>query len=219
MLRRKRRDERPEHPFTGYKLARAVLSADGGRAGFAGLTLGADQVYGAVGEAACVWSPRHAPPRKWCGCGFYCLHDVNDARDLGCATENRSALLIEVVAAGRYIRYERGLRFSNQRIRAIRESQCECGRPGAGLADAGTGIVGWRHLTPVCGMCAGGRPAILSLKDFAALLDAPVPVRVPPAAVPAPAGAAAGESPVAVLSAEIALLHARLDEIQSRLDG
>jgi len=219
-----------------------VLSADGTRAGFAGLTLGADQIYGAVGEAACVWNTRHDPPRKWCGCGFYCLHELNDARALGCATENRSALLLEVAAGGRYIRYERGLRFSRQRVRIIRESQCACGRPGSGLADAGTGLVGWRHLTPVCGRCAAERPAILSMKDFAGLLEAPVevPQRAPAGAGPAGsaglaeagAGAASagddgpgrglpgtGESPIAVLSAEIALLHARLDEIQSRLDG
>lgn len=237
MLLRTRQDERPDHPFTGYKLARAVLSADGVRAGFAGLTLGADQIYGAVGEAACVWNTRHSPPRKWCGCGFYCLHELNDARALGCATENRSALLLEVAAAGRYIRYERGLRYSRQRVRLIKESQCGCGRPGAGLADAGTGLVGWRHLIPVCGRCADSRPAILSMTDFAGLLEARVRVEqalTGPAGGGAadadPAGTAgagqgmralpgAGESPIAVLTAEVALLHARLDEIQSRLDG
>lgn len=219
MLGRTPRDERPERPFTGYKLARAVLSADGTRAGFAGLTLGGDQVYGAVGEAACVWNSRHTPPRKWCGCGFYCLHELNDARALGCATENRTALLIEVSAAGRYIRYERGLRYSRQRVRVIRESQCGCGRPGDGLADAGTGLVGWRHLSPVCGQCADSRPAIVSVRDFAGLLDAPVRVDSgQPADLPVPRQRT-GETPIAVLSAEIALLHARLDDIQSRLDG
>jgi hypothetical protein len=220
VLRKAPVDERPERPFTGYKLARAVVSADGARAGFAGLTLGADQIYGAVGDAACVWNTRHAPPRKWCGCGFYCLHELNDARALGCATENRSALLIEVAAAGRYIRYERGLRYSRQRVRVIRESRCECGRPGTGLADAGTGLVGWRHLAPVCGRCAGVRPPVLALTDFAGRLDGPVTVDEAGTGVGEQIGAAeTGDSPIAVLSAEIALLHARLDEIQSRLDG
>jgi hypothetical protein len=218
VLGRTPRDERPERPFTGYKLARAVLSADGTRAGFAGLTLGGDQVYGAVGEAACVWNSRHTPPRKWCGCGFYCLHELNDARALGCATENRAALLIEVSAAGRYIRYERGLRYGRQRVRVIRESQCGCGRPGTGLSDAGTGLVGWRHLSPVCGHCADSRPAVLSVRDFAGLLEAPVRVDVERQADPPPPQPT-GETPIAVLSAEIALLHARLDDIQSRLDG
>jgi hypothetical protein len=146
------RGERPDRPFTGYKLAHAVVSADGARAGFAGLTLGATSVYAAVSDATCVWNHRHAPPRRWCGCGFYCLHDLADARSLACATENRSALLLEVTASGQYIRYERGLRYSRQRVRAILEARCSCGRPGAALADAGSGLIGWRHLAPA------GRP-------------------------------------------------------------
>ena len=226
--------ERPAEPFTGYKLAYAMLSADGARTGFAGLTLGADRVYGVTAEASCVWSRRHLPPRRWCGCGFYCLNELSEARALGCATENRSALLIEVAASGRYIRYERGLRYSRQRVRAISGSRCDCGRPGTALADAGTGLIGWRHLAPVCGQCAAGRP-VLSLSEFAALLDGPVRVELAPTAPAAPAAparpmvgsqagasqsgdAAAEHSPIAVLTAEIALLHARLDDLQSRLD-
>jgi hypothetical protein len=218
------RGERPDRPFTGYKLAHAVLSADGARAGFAGLTLGATRVYDVTAEASCVWNSHHAPPRRWCGCGFYCLHALGDALALGCATENRSALLLEVAAAGRYIRYERGLRYSRQRVRAIKAASCGCGLPGSGLADAGSGLIGWRHLAPVCDRCAVGRQA-LPLPEFAARLDGPV--RVDPAAAdpgssplnPASAGTAAiaAESPLAVLAAEIALLHARLDDLQSRL--
>jgi hypothetical protein len=223
-------DERPERPFTGYKLAHAMLSADGARAGFSGLTLGATEVYGVTAEATCVWNNHHAPPRRWCGCGFYCLHALGDALALGCATENRSALLIEVAAAGRYIRYERGLRYSRQRVRVIRESRCGCGLPGSTLADAGSGLIGWRHLVPVCVRCAAGRPA-LTLSEFAARLDGPVRVEhalagsvLSPASSgsassgSAEADATAGESPFAVLAAEIALLHARLDDLQSRLD-
>lgn len=224
--------ERPDRPFAGYKLAHAVLSADGARTGFAGLTLGATRVYGAAAEACCVWNRRHAPPRRWCGCGFYCLHDLADARSLACATENRSALLLEVTASGRYIRYERGLRYSRQRVRAVVDAHCACGRPGTALADAGSGLIGWRHLAPVCDRCTGGRPA-LTLRDFTARLDGPVRVAAllsstslaadtaadtweTSASRDLPAGA--GESPIAVLSAEIALLHARLDDLQSRLD-
>jgi hypothetical protein len=225
------RGERPGRPFTGYKLAHAVLSADGARTGFAGLTLGATRVYGAVSDADCVWNRRHAPPRRWCGCGFYCLHDLADARSLACATENRAALLIEVTASGQYIRYERGLRYSRQRVRAVLDAQCACGRPGTSLADAGSGLIGWRHLAPVCSACAVGKP-VLTLAQFAARLDGPVRVAAPPwstALAPGAPGASgtpqagdlpagAGESPIAVLSAEIALLHARLDHLQSRLD-
>ena len=237
------RDERPDRPFTGYKLAHAVLSADGTQTGFAGLTLGATHVYGVVAEASCIWNHRHAPPRRWCGCGFYCLHELADVRALGCATENRTALLLEVVASGRYIRYERGLRYSRQRVKVIRDAWCACGRPGTVLADAGTGLVGWRHLAPMCTQCAAGRPS-LSLEEFVARLDAPVKIEQPAAgpglaplsplaaAVLAPPGltmaspdadttpiipAQYEESPIAVLTAEIALLHARLDDIQSRM--
>ena len=218
--------ERPDRPFTGYKLARAVLSADGAKAAFAGLTLGAESVYGVTADAQCVWSPRHAPPRRWCGCGFYCLHELSDARALGCATENRSALLLEVAASGRYIRYERGLRYSRQRVRVISESWCGCGNPATALADAGSGLVGWRHLTPMCDRCTGARRA-LTLAAFAALLDGKVRVEAPPVSgdlapgEPAPGEPASGQpdqSPYAVLAAEIALLHARLDDLQSRLD-
>jgi hypothetical protein len=226
------RDERPERPFTGYKLAYAVLSANGQRAGFAGLTLGATRVYSAVDDAGCVWNSRHAPPRRWCGCGFYCLHDLADAQALACATENRAALLLEVAASGRYIRYERGLRYSRQRVRAVIDARCACSRPGAILVDMGSGLIGWRHLAPSCSVCLGGRPA-LSLREFTCRLDARVrlapPLSAADAAVPgprqerAPAGPdtppdSAGESPIAVLTAEIALLHARLDDLQSRLD-
>jgi hypothetical protein len=209
------RDERPDQPFTGFKLAHAVLSADGFAAGFAGLTLGAGQVYRVSAEAACVWNVRHAPPHRRCGCGFYCLYAEADARALACATANRSALLLEVVASGRYIRYERGIRSSRQRVRAIKDARCGCGRPGTALADAGTGLVGWRHLTPVCGTCAADRPA-LSLPDFAARLGAPVRVDQVPAAVPGGPAPVVDESPLAVLTAEIALLHARLDDLQAR---
>jgi hypothetical protein len=221
--------EHPDRPFTGYKLAHAVVAADGLRTGFAGLTLGAARVYGVVGDAACVWNHRHLPPRRWCGCGFYCLHDVADARDLGCATENRTALLLEVTASGRYIRYERGLRYSRQRVGAILDATCGCGRPGVALTDAGSGLVGWRHLAPTCGSCVQGRPA-LTLRDFTARLDGPVRIAPVAAAVTLPMNAldaqdtadlpqaSAAESPIAVLTAEIALLHARLDDLQSRLD-
>ena len=240
--------ERPEQPFPGYKLAHAVLSADGTHAGFAGLTLGADQVYGVAAEANCVWTPRHVPPRRWCGCGFYCLHELADVRALGCATENRTAVLLEVVASGRYIRYERGMRYSKQRVRMIRDAWCACGRPGTVLTDAGTGLVGWRHLAPMCAQCAAGRPS-LTMAEFVARLDSPVKVEQPaagPGLAPLPLAAGLAppgmtvtspqpdapdapttpigpaqpeESPIAVLTAEIALLHARLDDLQSRMRG
>jgi hypothetical protein len=226
------RDEGQDRPFTGFKLARAVLSADGRRAAFVGLTLGATRVYAAIGDAGCVWNSRHVPPRRWCGCGFYCLHDLADARALACATENRATLLLEVTASGRYIRYERGLRYSRQRVRAILDAQCGCGRAGTALADSGSGLIGWRHLAPTCEACAGGRP-VRTVAEFASRLDGPVRVAPLLSAASAPGMPGAGtapapdapdalparESPLVVLSAEIALLHARLDDLQSRLGG
>jgi hypothetical protein len=109
-----------------------------------------------------------------------------------------------------------------------------CGRPGAGLADAGSGLIGWRHLAPVCGGCLAGQPT-LTLADFTARLDGPVRVASLLSATsltgngrnqagqgrPAERDlvlSRAAESPIAVLTAEIALLHARLDDLQSRLD-
>jgi hypothetical protein len=43
--------ERPDQPFAGFKLAHAVLAADDGRAGFAGLTIGGQLVYDTIAEA------------------------------------------------------------------------------------------------------------------------------------------------------------------------
>ncbi|MFZ0163238.1 MAG: hypothetical protein WAL12_06610, partial [Trebonia sp.] len=101
----------------------------------------------------------------------------------------------------------------------------DCGNPGTALTDAGTGLVGWRHLSPICDRCSVGRRA-LRLAEFAALLDGRVQVETPsgisgtgaPDIPVMPVTPEAGESPYAVLSAEIALLHARLDDLQSRLD-
>jgi hypothetical protein len=226
VLRRPARRERPGHPFTGYKLAHAVLSADGGRAGFAGLSIGARRVYGVTAEASCVWSRRHTPPVRRCGCGFYCLTAVADATALGCATENRAAVLLEVAASGRFIRYDRGLRYSRQRVRAVRVGRCGCGSLAGGLLDDGRGFAGWRCLAPACQACAAGRP-FLALGGFGAALERPVPVTAGEWGGLPVAGAAGGtggpwpgqpdQAGVATLSAEIALVHARLDELQARL--
>ena len=151
------------------------------------------------------------------------MNSLRKALSLGCATENRSALLIEVAASGRYIRYERGLRYSRQRVRVIKQTGCACGRPGTALADAGSGLVGWRHLAPVCDLCAAGRP-VMTLREFVARLDGRVRIDTEQDGL-AQLGIstmplqATGEPPYAVLAAEIALLHARLDDLQGRMEG
>jgi hypothetical protein len=222
--------ERPDRPYTGFKLAHAVLAAGDGRAGFAGLSIGAQRVYGTVAEASCVWSRRHCPPKRRCGCGFYCLHSLAEARALSCATANRAAVLLEVVASGRFIRYERGLRYSRQRVRAVRVGPCGCGRPAAGLTDAGRGLVGWRQLTPSCAACAAPR-YLVTFASLAARLGGLVPVDVDedpagrPGEVPGVPARPGGPSPdgpadaeaIAALGAEIALVHARLDHVQAQL--
>jgi hypothetical protein len=232
---RKAAQEHPDGPFTGFKLAHALLAAEDGRAGFAGLSIGAQRVYGTTAEASCVWSRRHVPPKRRCGCGFYCLNALAEARAMSCATANRAAVLLEVAAFGRFIRYERGLRYSLQRVRGVRVGPCGCGRPAIGLTDAGQGLVGWRCLMPSCAVCAAYRP-IVTLDGFASRLGGLVPV-IPdggaaswPGPVtnapsrpggPPPAGPPDAEA-IAALSAEIALVHARLDHLQaqlSRLEG
>src|SRR5690349_9623002 len=88
--------ERPTEPPTGYKIAHPVLSHDGTRAGFTGVSLGGTLPYGVVSDAACVYGRRHRAPTRMCGCGFYCLHERARAEALLCTAEHRSALLLEV---------------------------------------------------------------------------------------------------------------------------
>lgn len=217
-------DQRPDRPFAGFKLARAVISADGQRAGFAGLSIGGRRVYGVAAEASCVWNAGHAPPKRRCGCGFYCLDTLADAIALNCATENQAAMLLEVVASGRFIRYERGLRYSRQRVRAIRAGRCTCGRPATGLVEDGAGFVGWRCLAVRCPPCTGNRSS-MTFGEFAACLDGPVSVSTSSGAGPAGArlagtavsGMRPHQASIAVLTAEIALMQARLDDLQTRV--
>jgi len=222
--------ECPGRPYQGFKLAHAVLAAPGGRTGFAGLSIGAQRVYGAVADASCVWTERHLPPRRRCGCGFYCFSSLAEARALSCATANQSAVLLEVVASGTFIRYERGLRYSHQRVQAVRVGACGCGRAACGLGDAGRGVPGWRYLKPSCAECAP-RGRFLTFTGFSVRLGGRVPVTSGGAVGwpdrlsddPAcPGGAPPGAGALASLGAEIALVHARLDHLQaqlSRLDG
>ena len=225
MLARRAAAERPDRPFTGFKLAHAVLASGDGRAGFAGLSMGAQRVYEVTAEASCIWTGRHDPPRRRCSCGFYCLNSLAEARALSCATENRDAVLLEVTASGRFIRYERGLRYSRQRVRAVRVGPCGCGRPARGLADAGRGLVGWRGLMPVCAGCGASR-ALITFGGFATRLGGQIPVTPDEGAAGWPGQAGEGlpdaglpdAAAIAALGAEMALVHARLDHLQARFN-
>lgn len=222
--------EHPGRPFTGFKLAYAVLAAEDGRAGFAGLSIGGQRVYGTIAQASCVWNRRHAPPRRLCGCGFYCLTSLAEARALSCATANRAAVLLEVAASGRFIRYERGLRYSTQRVRSVRVGLCRCGQPATGLVNGDRGVVGWRCLAPSCADCTAHR-YLVTFDSFADRLGGLIPVIPdegapswpgPMTAAPALPGVPSRDdlpnaAAVAALGAEIALVHARLDHLQAQL--
>jgi hypothetical protein len=234
LLRRSLPVEHPTAPLTGYKLAYPLLSAEDRSAGFAGLSIGGQHVYGPAAEAACVWSRRHAPPKRTCSCGFYCFHSLAPARAMACETRYRPTVLLEVAVTGSFIRYQDGLRYGRQRVRGVRVGRCRCGRPATMLVDSGTGRSGWRQLEPTCAGCAGWSAA-LTFHAFAEHLGGGVSVasdcdldasqgrreRAPAAADggsgDAMALTAAGEPSLAVVAAEVALLQARLDELQRQL--
>ncbi|MGV9499176.1 hypothetical protein ACWDQ0_12940 [Streptomyces sp. NPDC003642] len=215
--------ERPTEPPTGYKIAHPVLSQDGTRAGFTGVSLGGALPYGVVAEAACVYGLRHRPPHRRCDCGFHCVHDRAAAEALLCADEHRGAVLLEVSVLGAYLRFERGFRYARQRVRTVTVGRCACGAGACALADAGWGRVGWRGLAPACDACARGRGVAVSLGGFARL--AGDGVRVAGGGGIEPGGVGAGPSGGAVadglgvpeLVAEAALLQARLDWFQAQL--
>jgi hypothetical protein len=119
--------EQPSAPLRGHKLANPMVSADGTRAGFGGVTLGRTSVYGVVAHAECAQGGRHRSPSRWCDCGFYCVHTLDEARALACDPDYRYAVLLDVAVSGRFIRYERGLRYARQRIISLRIGRCACG--------------------------------------------------------------------------------------------
>ncbi|MEU6511698.1 hypothetical protein [Streptomyces sp. NPDC046942] len=217
--------ERPTEPPTGYKIAHPVLSQDGTRAGFTGVSLGGALPYGVLDDASCVYGRRHRPPARLCDCGFHCVHDRAAAEAMLCTAEHRDAVLLEVSVLGAYIRFERGFRYARQRVRSAVAGPCGCGAGAVALADAGWGRPGWRALVPSCAGCLRGRTSV-SLAGFARLAGEGLRVVAGGgggAALPAlpaadPASSASGaELGVPELVAEAALLQARLDWFQSQL--
>jgi hypothetical protein len=211
--------ERQQVPLRGYKLAYPVVSADGTEAGFTGVSLGRSRAYGITADAECVGNAAHHCPATWCGCGFYCFHSLSDARALACDSEYQHSVLLEVEARGHYIRCEKGLRYSRQTVAAVRAGRCGCGWPANAFADAGDGLVGWRRLLPLCAACAASRP-VLSLEEFARLAGG-VSISRDEQALAWAANSvvpASDSDMIPLLSAEAALLHARLDQLQSQLD-
>lgn len=214
--------ERPAGPLPGWKLARTVVSADGTRGAFTGVTIGQATVYGVSADASCAQRVRHrSPSRWWCDCGFYCLHTLAAARELACDPDYAGTVLLEVAASGRFVRYERGLRYAHQRVVAVRTRRCRCGQPATAFAETGAGRVGWRYVEAVCPICAGTR-ATRSTAEFGQLLGG-LPVTLDDDVAPGPGGpgtpldAAAEATLIPLLTAEVALLQARLDEVQRQL--
>ncbi|MGV4985265.1 hypothetical protein ACVB8X_21615 [Streptomyces sp. NRAIS4] len=210
--------ERPTEPPTGYKIAHPVLSQDGTRAGFTGVSLGGALPYAVLDDASCVYGRRHRPPARLCDCGFHCVHDRGAAEAMLCTAEQRTALLLEVTVLGAYIRFERGFRYARQRVRTATAGPCACGVTAVALADAGWGRPGWRALAPCCAGCAGGRTSV-SLARFARLAGEGLRVvaRSGGAGIPTAELADGAEPGVPELVAEAALLQARLDWFQSQL--
>ncbi|MGW1723909.1 hypothetical protein ACWCQK_13385 [Streptomyces sp. NPDC002306] len=217
-------EERPTEPPTGFKIAHPVLSQDGARAGFTGVSLGGALPYGVVADASCVYGLRHRAPHRRCDCGFHCVHDRSTAEALLCTAEHRAAVLLEVTVLGAYIRFERGFRCARQRVRTATVGPCACGTVAAALADVGWGRPGWYALAPACAGCVRGRTS-LPLAAFARLAGDGLrvvaggtgPVGAPGALGGSGAPGLPGDLGMPELVAEAALLQARLDWFQTQL--
>ncbi|MFG2221550.1 hypothetical protein [Streptomyces sp. NPDC048644] len=158
----------PEGPARGYKLAHPLLSRDGTRTGFTGVSVGGALPYGVLADARCAYGRRHPSPAPRCDCGFHALHRRADALALTRAAAHRRTALLEITALGGCIRYERGMRYARQRVRSLHVGPCGCGRPPEVFVDAGPGRAGCRALAGACAGCAAGRDTV-RFGDFARL--------------------------------------------------
>jgi hypothetical protein len=213
LFRKRLPEERPAVPPTGYKVAFPMLSGDGTRVGFRGVSLGGRLVYGTVDEARCGYGRRHLSPARGCDCGFYCLHSSAEAQALTCATDCQEAVVLTVSVLGAYTRYERGMRYARQRIRSVRVGSCGCGRPAEAFRYADTGLPGWRAVAATCRNCAAGLK-LLPFPEFARLAGPAVMLTTDAA----PDRAVGPDLLLPQLAAEAALLRARLDLFQERLN-
>lgn len=209
-------EERPAEPPTGFKIAHPMLSQDGTRAGFTGVSLGGALPYGVLDEAHCVYGLRHRAPHRRCDCGFHCVHERTAAEAMLCTAEHRSAVLLEVTVLGAYLRFELGFRYARQRVRTATVGPCACGAVAVALADAGWGRPGWRGFAASCAGCVRGRTAV-SLATFARLGGERLRVRAGGGAAPGAGDGLPEGLGVPELVAEAALLQARLDWFQSQL--
>jgi len=191
-FRKRLPQERPAVPPTGYKVAFPMLSRDGTRVGFRGVSLGGQIVYGTVDDAQCGYGRRHPSPDPGCDCGFYCLHSQAGAQALTRATDCQDAVVLTVSVLGAYVRYERGTRYARQRVRSVRVGGCGCGRPAEAFGYPGTGLPGWRSVAATCRDCAAGLK-LLPFPEFARLAGPAVMVTTD--VTPAPGRTAAPHPP------------------------
>jgi hypothetical protein len=189
--------ERPPGPLRGHKLAYPMLSGDGRTAGFRGVWSSAQPVYGVRDTAVCFWNDHHSPPERRCGCGFYCFHSPDAARAMACEGQYRSTVILEVDLFGRFIRYEEGFRYSDQRILAVHLNRCRGSK---------------EIITPTRFGALLGDPALI--KAEATPSDRRSGPGVPDTLATAPEE---DVSSLSVLTAEIALLQARVDSLQAQL--
>lgn len=217
--------ERPLGPLRGHKLAYPLLSVDGRAAAFRGIWSSAQPVYRVRDSASCFWNNRHDPPIRRCGCGFYCLDSFDAARAMACEGRYRSTVILEVELSGRFIRYEQGYRYSDQRVLTVHLNRCECGRPASVLVDSGTGTTGWLQLEPSCSRC-NVRKEAMSPSEFGTLLGDPAVVvaaespaggdpECPAPITPLPDNDTSAS--IGVLAAELALLQTRVDNLEAQL--
>lgn len=212
LFRERLPQERPAVPPTGYKVAFPMLSGDGSRTGFRGVSLGGRIVYGALDDARCGYGRRHGSPARGCDCGFYCLHSASEAQELTCATDCRDAVILQVSVLGAYTRYERGIRYARQRVRNVRVGPCRCGHPAQAFVRTETGLPGWRSLRGTCAACAAGL-RLFPLTEFARLAGDWVNVTTDAPVRPADRR----DEVLPQLAAQAALIQARLDQFQERL--
>jgi hypothetical protein len=127
---------------TTFKGADLVLTREGVR--FRPFSHGTP--YAAEDDSACRGDVKPVRHMRGCTCGFYGYRDLAAARVHPQLTP--SSVLLEVVASGEVLEYERGYRFSHQRVIALEVGRCValgCARPARAFARS------FDDLLPVCG--------------------------------------------------------------------
>jgi len=91
----------------------------------------------------------HGPATsKICSCGFYAYHERYEAELHN--QNSSSSVLLEVAVSGKFIDYDKGIRFSHQRVKSVTVGACMyCGEQ-ATLFETGLNYFDSEYLFPVC---------------------------------------------------------------------